>query len=125
MSKSSNKASIKKIGCLTKEHIVLLGLSFEPSPILIGPSNQQHMLNEHPDDYSNYFDQIAEILKTPDYIGKHPFDGSIKYIKSFEEHVLVAVRVSSAGKFFARSIYTINAEKLEHYIESGNTFKIG
>ena len=124
MTKNNNGSPIKKIGCLNEEHIGLLGLSLKPSPILIGPSNEQHMQNEHPEDYLKYFDRISEILSAPDYIGRHPSNGSVKFIKTLEEHVLVAVRISGAGKLFARSIYVINSERLEHYIQSGNTFKI-
>jgi hypothetical protein len=115
---------IKVIGYLNQEHIDKLALAIKPAPILIGPTNEQHMQNEHPEDFSKYYNQISEILNNPDYIGKHPSNGSIKYIKTFEEHVLVAVRISGGGKLFARSIYSINHEKLEHYLESGNTFKI-
>ncbi len=114
----------KKIGCLTAKYIEVLGISMEPSPILIGPTNEQHMISEHPDDYSKYFDKISKILGEPDYIGKHPSNNSLKFIKTYDEHVLVAVRVSGGGNLFARSMYVINTDKLKHYIESGHTFKI-
>lgn len=124
MTKNNENKTAKIIGYLNEEHIKLLGLSFEPSPILLGLSNEQHMQNEHPADYQKYFERISDIIRNPDYIGKHPSNGSIKYIKTIDEHILVAVRISAGGKLFARSIYAISAEKLEHYIRSGLTIKI-
>lgn len=115
---------IKKVGCLTAQYIEILGLSLEPSPIFIGATNERHMRAEHPEDYCKYFDKIPEILSEPDYIGRHPVNSSIKFIKTYEEYVLVAVRVSGGGKLFTRSIYVINTGKLEHYVKSGNTFRI-
>ena len=47
-------------------------------------------------------------------------EGSIEYIKEVSEYVKVAVRVSSDGDYFARTLYTINPDKVEKMVAKGN-----
>ena len=42
-------------------------------------------------------------------------DGSLQYVKVFDEHVLVAVRLSSKGVYFARSLYVMSPEKVNRW----------
>jgi hypothetical protein len=78
------------------------------------------MKSEHPDDFKKYFNQLKNILLAPDYIAKHPKKPSIEYIKLFydedkEDYVLAAVRASSRGVFYARSLFIMSDEKVEKY----------
>ncbi|WP_276666177.1 PBECR2 nuclease fold domain-containing protein [Caldibacillus debilis] len=78
------------------------------------------MKSEHPEDFAKYGNKLSEILKNPDYIAKHPKKDSIEYIKIFfdedkEDYVLVAVRASFSGKFYARSLFVMNDEKVRKY----------
>lgn len=72
----------------------------------MGETNLEHMKNEHPEDFEKYGDKLSEILSSPDYIAKHPNKDSIEYIKVFydeekEDYVLVAVRASQRGIYYA------------------------
>lgn len=89
------------------------------TPIFCGESNRKHMKEKHPDDYELYGDKIKEILENPDYIAKQPNKDSIEYIKVFQsednDYVLVAVRATGKGVFFARTLFVMDKEKVKKY----------
>jgi len=80
------------------------------------------MRNRHPDDYAKYGSHIQQILANPDFVGISPSDGSIEYVKQFQienEYVKVAVRISSRNKYYARSIYVLNNNRVQNFINRG------
>jgi len=75
------------------------------------------MKKQHPNDYNRYFSFIEDIISNPDYVAKHPEKDSIEFIKLYSpDHVLVAVRVSSSGNMYARTLFVMNPNKVEKYI---------
>ena len=117
-----------RIGYITPQIAHILGLtSIQDRNIYIGPSNIQHMTTSHPNDYRKYGNRIIEILNAPDYIGLNPKDDSIEYVKEFKienEYVKVAVRVSNSGKYYARSLYVLNNNRVRNFIASGTLKKL-
>ncbi|MBO6245931.1 MAG: hypothetical protein J6N55_06595 [Anaerovibrio sp.] len=112
--------STRQVGIIDDKTIQLLGLNIAPgTPILLGDSNIAHMKDTHPEDYEKYFSSLETILAAPDYVNLNPKDGSIKYIKTIDKHVVVGVRVSTKGKAFARTIFTIEEWKLKKYESAG------
>ena len=106
----------RKVGVIDQRVCDVLGLTISPgTPILMGPTNVEHMKSSHPEDFEKYFSELENILARPDYLNQHPKDGSIQYIKVFDAHVMAVVRVSSTGVFFARSIFEMSNQKLETY----------
>lgn len=118
----------KEVGRLSARVIELLQLSVRKNqPIYMGESNIAHMKSRHPDDYLRYGDRIPEILADPDYVGENPKDGSIEYVKEFlvdNRFVKVAVRLSGSGTLYARSLYTLNSNRVRNFIEKGTLKKI-
>ncbi|MDA2119323.1 PBECR2 nuclease fold domain-containing protein [Bacillus cereus] len=112
-----------KIGEINELVINILDLSLETAtPIFIGETNLSHMQSEHPEDFEKYGDKIEEILASPDYVAKHPRKDSIEYIKVYfdeqkEKRVLVAVRATGSGKFYARTLFVMSDTKVEKYKE--------
>ena len=103
------------IGQIDQSVIDLLGLPISSgAPIIIGPLNEKHMIDEHCENYIKYFGEIGSILKNPDYVIPHK-TGSLQYVKVFDEHVMVAVRLSSNGVYFARSLYVMSQEKVDRW----------
>lgn len=118
--------AITKVGTISPSVVSTLELDTAhiDKPILLGESNITHIKNRHPQDYEDFGDKIDEILSNPNYIGLHPKQGSLEYIKEFEldgSLVLCAVRVSRNGTFFVRSLYRISQEKLDTYVKSNST----
>lgn len=110
----------RQVGIIDEETVKLLGLSIAAgTPILLGESNLKHMQESHPDSYEKYFSHLEDILAAPDYVNLNPKDGSIKYIKTIDEHVVVGVRVSTKGNAFARTIFTFEEWKLQQYADGG------
>jgi hypothetical protein len=84
------------------------------------------MQTSHPVDFAKYGADIAEILAHPDYVGQNPTDGSIEYVKEYlvnGEYVKVAVRLSRSDRFYARSLYVLNRNRVKNYIEKGTLKK--
>lgn len=90
--------------------------------IYLGESNINHMQSRHPEDYIKYGQHIPLILSHPDYVGINPSDNSIEYVKEFEmdnEFVKVAIRISSKDKYYARSLYVLNSNRVHNFIVRG------
>lgn len=118
---------IFKIGTLNQKVIDTFGLSINSgATIYCGQSNIDHMKNEHPDAFEKYFEHIEDIIENPTYICKHPNKSSIEYVKEYvdanNEHVLVAVRATTKGTLFARTLFIMDFEKVKKY-RFKNAFK--
>ena len=117
----------QKVGCFTQEVIDMLELELAAeTPIYIGTSNVAHIRNRHPYEYEKYLPHISDIISMPDYVGKNPSDDSISFVKFYqmgEEYVRVAVRVTTNGTAFAKTLHLLSTANAEKYIEKG-TLKI-
>ena len=114
---------IKEIGWLSKNIIDKLNITDISinTPIYLGPSNINHMINSHPADYNKYKNNISEIINTPDYGYLNSSDNSIELIKDFIDegkHVRAAIRISNNKQLFLRTLFTITDNKLQNYINS-------
>ncbi|MCH4157673.1 MAG: hypothetical protein LKF34_03615 [Acidaminococcaceae bacterium] len=114
---------ISEIGVFSQTVITTLGLTIAPgTPIYLGQSNIIHMKSKHLEDYLKYEAYITDILSNPDYVAINRKDSSIEYVKLFltnSEYVKVAVRVSTNGIYYARSLYVLNAKRVQNFITAG------
>ena len=114
---------IKKVGEFKENVIQALNLEIkEGTSILLGDTNIEHMLSKHKEIYLKYHHHISTILEYPDYVGKHKENGSIEYVKEImldKEYVKIAVRISTSGKYFARSMYVLNHNRVKNFIKKG------
>ena len=126
---TEQRESIKtgEIGKITDRVIELLGLSVAAdTPVYIGQSNISHMKASHPAYFNKYNTFIPDIISNPDYVGLNNKDNSIEYAKEIavdNEFVKVAVRVSTNDKYFARSIYALNKNRVNNFIAKGTLIK--
>jgi hypothetical protein len=117
------------IGKLTKEVISLLGLNRSECDIILWEDRlkyiQKHIADfDSIEEYEKHTELIPEIIKNPDYVGKHPNSKSIEYIKRIDRLMLVAVRLKLSGDLAFCSAYPIREEQLESYIRSGRAYKV-
>lgn len=116
------------IGRISKSVIEILNLKIEPNtPIFIGESNIEHIKKRHPYEYERYYNDISIIINAPDYVGLNPKDGSILFVKLYklnEEYVRVAVKITSGGKFFAKTLHTLSTCNAERYLEKGTLKRV-
>ena len=97
------------------------------TPIFLGESNVEHMKSRHPYEFDKYFPDIKEIINNPDYVGQNPKDLSISFVKEYlisSEYVRVAVRITSSGKCFAKSLHTLSSYNADRYITHGTLKKL-
>ena len=82
------------------------------------------MKKRHPEDFEKYYDKLYEIIKKPDFVNLNPKDNSIRYLKILDDCVVVGVRVSSNGVFYARTLFTYSDEKFKKQLEAGYLIKV-
>lgn len=116
------------IAYIRKEIIELLDLDLLPdTPVYMGDSNREHVKNRHPYEYEKYLPDIGIIIEEPDYVGRSPKDGSILFVKLYEihgEYIRVAVRITSGGKCYAKTLRLLSTCNAERYIEKGTLKKL-
>lgn len=113
----------KPVGKLNKKVIKLLELEYKNEiSIYIGDNNLKHIEKQHPLDYVKYVPDIPNIIKYPTYVALNPNQCSIEYIKEYKndnKFVLVAVRVTTKGRMFVRTLFTMTERKKNIYLENG------
>ena len=116
------------VGHISQSVIDILKLKMAPNaPVFIGETNIEHIKNRHPYEYEKYFIEIGTIIGSPDYVGLNPKDSSILFVKLFElhgEYIRVAVKVSSEGRCFAKTMHLLSTCNAERYIEKGTLKKL-
>lgn len=119
---------MKIVGNISPKIEALLNLKIPADRnIYLGETNTKHMVSSHPKDYQKYKNEIENILSNPDYIGLNPKDNSIEYVKQYiidNEYVKVAVRISAGNKFYARSIYVLNSNRVKNFILKGTLIEL-
>lgn len=87
-------------------------------------------LEKHKEDFSTeeefyyHIEQIPDIIENPNYVGLHPRDGSIQYIKQIDKIMLVGVRIRPVKSLSFRSAYPITKEYLKKYIVCKTVWEI-
>jgi len=69
--------------------------------------------------YHIYIIDNDNIIGNPDYIGLHPSNNSIQYVKKINENMLIGIRLKPTGDLNFRSTYPISQEKLDSYLKAG------
>lgn len=116
------------VGHISSEVVKALELDvLAGTPIYISDNNILHIRETHSDAYMKYFDELEDIIKKPDYIGIAGVAApSIEYVKQFkvnDEYVNIAVRATSNGIYYVRSMFIIEEGRLKDYIKKGKLKK--
>lgn len=119
----------RAVGTIEKYVIDALGLNIkENTPIFIADTNIQHIREHHSDAYMKYMDSLESVIAKPDYIGiAGVYAPSIEYVKHFrvnDELVNVAVRATSRGVHYVRSMFIIEEGRLNDYLKKNKLIKI-
>lgn len=116
------------IGCISQSVIKILNLKIQPNtPVYIGESNIEHIKSRHPYEYDKYYRDIGLIINSPDYVGINPKDSSILFVKLYEtdaEYIRVAVKITSKGKLFAKTLHSLSTCNTERYLKKGTLKKL-
>ena len=111
------------IGYISQAVIKALDLKISPNtPVFIGESNIEHIKSRHPYEYDKYYQDIGLIINSPDYVGLNPKDDSILFAKLYKvngEYIRVAVKITSGGKCFAKTLHSLSTCNAERYLEKG------
>ena len=100
------------------------------TPILFWKDRVEHT-DEHKDDFSSdaifqiCFEEIPLIINSPDYIGIHPKEKSVSFIRNYtSNHVNVAIRVSLSGGLVYRTMYPLVDAMLTHYLDKNYAWRV-
>ena len=69
-------------------------------------------------DIHKYHDKLSQIISEPDYIGINDEDGSLEYVKIFDDHVKLAARIAGDEKLYVRTMYTVLESRTDYFIDS-------
>ncbi len=118
----------KEVGRISQKIIELLQLNLSPNtPVYIGKSNIEHIKNRHPYEYDKYYSDLSNIINLPDYVGLSPKDSSILFVKLYEfdgEYIRVAVKITSVGKCYAKTLHLLSTCNAERYLQKGTLKKL-
>lgn len=119
---------MKIIGYISQAVIRILNLKISANtPVFIGESNIEHIKSRHPYEYDKYYQDIGLIINSPDYVGLNPKDDSILFVKLYKvngEYIRVAVKITSGGKCFAKTLHSLSTCNAERYLEKGTLKKL-
>jgi len=116
---------IDEVGEISLEVIKLLGLSLsESTAIYVGASNVAHMAREHNYEFNRFYNRIPFIISNADYVRLKKDDESIEYIKFLGKYIKLAVRIAGDKKYYARSLYFVEADRVENLIKKGELKKL-
>jgi len=87
--------------------------------IYLGDSNENHMKRRHKSAFIKYGDKLSSIISEPDFIGINNVDGSLEYVKIFDNNVKVVVRVAGDDKLYIRSMYTVYQSRTDYFVKIG------
>ena len=87
--------------------------------IYLGESNTNHIKRRHSTAYMKYYNKLSQIIANPDYVGINDEDGSLEYVKIFDDNVKIVVRVAGDEKLYIRSMYTVYKSRTEFFVKSG------
>lgn len=113
------------VGVAKKEILAELGLPSNEELNIVLWKDRLHHIEKHKKDFSSeeeYFshlESIPDIINDPDYIGLHPTNNSIEYVKRLDKLVLVAVRIKNTGPLAIRTLYPLKESQLKNYLDSG------
>ena len=118
-----------KIGELTQEVIDLLNIDRKPCNIVMWAERlkytEKHKFNFNTEEeYKEAIRNIPNIIKNPDYVGLHPTDNSIQYIKEINKIMLVGIRIKPEGEISYRTAYPITESQLKDYIRKKRVIKL-
>ncbi|MCR1899016.1 PBECR2 nuclease fold domain-containing protein [Irregularibacter muris] len=124
------KKEVKKIiiGRLSAEVIDYFNLNCSPCNIVLWADRLKYTEKHKTDfkseqEYYRHIEEIPNIISNPDYIGLHPSNNSIQYIKKIDENMLIGIRLKPTGDLNFRSAYPITQEKLNSYLKAGTLVK--
>ena len=96
------------------------GQHYKPGDMIyIGENNVNHIKRRHLSAYNKYGNRLSSIISKPDYVGINEEDSSLEYVKIFDDHVKLVVRVAGDDRLYVRSMYTVYHSRTEFFINSG------
>ncbi|WP_052017245.1 PBECR2 nuclease fold domain-containing protein [Exiguobacterium sp. OS-77] len=113
------------VGVAKKEILTELGIASNKELEIVLWKDRLRHIERHKKDFSSeeeylsHLESMPDIINDPDYIGLHPTNNSIEYVKRLDKIVLIAVRVKADGPLAIRTLYPLNENKLKIYLESG------
>lgn len=87
----------------------------------------EHIKKRHLYEYEKYLPDLGLIINFPDYVGLSPKDNSILFVKLYKidgEYIRVAVRITSSGKYYAKTLHLLSTCNAERYIRKGTLKKL-
>ncbi|MDD6219569.1 MAG: PBECR2 nuclease fold domain-containing protein [Clostridia bacterium] len=111
---------MKEVGIYTQAFNSILGINLPLVKIFASDGLKIHIAKRHPG-YEKYLNSLADIIKSPDYIGVNPTEpNSIELIKRLDENIQIAIKLDIDKNYlYVASLYDISESKIERRLQSG------
>ena len=123
---SINKNTEYEICEIPQELLDMIGKKYSSNCVTFFGTKLKHVRKHQSefdvqDEFESTILNVDSIIQTPDYIGIHPTNGSVQFVKRKNELVLVAVQFdTNRNKLEFKTLFCITESKLNRYIERGN-----
>ncbi|QXE18855.1 PBECR2 nuclease fold domain-containing protein [Clostridium sp. 001] len=120
-----NTNEVQVVGNLEQKYINMANSNVPSGEVRMNPGAIKHIKKKHPDDFKKYFQNIPEIIESPDYVGQNPKEkDSIELVKVIDGDVLVAVKLDPSGHLYFSSMYLLAPSKVPKRLKSGRLKKV-
>lgn len=112
------------VGQYIENYNKILKLFLPEQDIYLYPGLEKHLIKKHKKCLV-YIKDIPNIIKNPDYIGRHPdIPFSVEFVKKIDENILVAVKLDERyNYYYISNIYEISEGKIRNKLFSGRLQK--
>jgi stage III sporulation protein SpoIIIAA len=115
-----------KVGTIDNTISTLINFKYHGT-IYAAPGVIKHIIKRHNHELSqnvltDMVGTIESIIKSPDYVGKHPDKGeeSMEYIKKIDDNLLVGLEIDlNEGYIYVATMHPISEGKISNRLNSG------
>lgn len=102
-----------------------LGLNLRPGRAHFSASAQEHADDRHPADFSICIAHIHDIIRAPQWVGRHPRDGDgftlVRTVQAGRTIILAAIKIrpDAEGRYIVASTYRLTRHDVDTRIAKG------
>lgn len=114
------KDNLSLVGKYKEEYNDILDMDLPTQGIYVDKGLKIHIKNRHPN-CLKYFENIADIIANPTYIGTHPKkENSVEYVKVYDENIMIGVKLDTKNNYlYVATLFDIPKNKIEKRLLTG------
>lgn len=113
--------SFIEVGLFTEEFNKIMGTNIPLGIIYQSKGLAKHMIKSGHGKCLKYLDNLSDIIKNPDYIGRNPNElNSIELIKKYKDNVLIGIKVNTKDNYvYVSTMHDVHESKISQRLYGG------